>query len=618
MAIFERCGRWLCRGLTGLTVLWLAGSASAALELREALRIPLERGQSAQKVSLPDVWAQAVPPRSGAWRYRIELPRRAWQFEPALFIPKAANSFDVRVNGERVVLVGGTSHPYPEYGNEPQLIQIPLPLLDQRDAILEIDVYGERHRGAGLSEVMFGERAELEPRYSAAVWSGVRVPWMIATSCLLMGSLALLVWWRNRDYALGLFAAGSLAWGVRATFLLIHAPLLSPALWQYLYFVLHSLYLCPLALFILHVIGVHSRQLRRGIMAYLWLTFVVCAAAVMTEELVIRTYWLIGAIAIALSVSGLAVVQAWRQRGEEAIAVAVVSALSAGAGLRDWWVIQYQDAGFSALTWQRYVALAYMMMQVWILAVRYARTTAELGNMNQMLEGRVAEREAEIARLYRQERERERNAAAQEERTRIMREMHDGVGGRLAAAVAVAGRSGVPDEVRNAIQESLTELRLALDVSGSAIEDLNTALATLRHRIEPTLRAAGYQLRWNVEALSDEQDSPSPSMALHVLRIVQEAIANAMKHSGGNQIGVEARRDVAGRRLVIAVRNNGRGFNAAPPVPGTPDRVGRGLANMHYRAQALGGRLRIDSLVEGTTVQLELPLPGATHPIQPD
>jgi signal transduction histidine kinase len=83
---------------------------------------------------------------------------------------------------------------------------------------------------------------------------------------------------------------------------------------------------------------------------------------------------------------------------------------------------------------------------------------------------------------------------------------------------------------------------------------------------------------------------------------IAEALANTLKHSRADHLGVELREN--GEHLIVRVRDDGTGFDA-------PGARGTGLANLRDRIAAVGGALQIDtSPGAGTTVVAEFPLPG--------
>ena len=86
---------------------------------------------------------------------------------------------------------------------------------------------------------------------------------------------------------------------------------------------------------------------------------------------------------------------------------------------------------------------------------------------------------------------------------------------------------------------------------------------------------------------------------LHILRILQEAFTNVVKHAGATSIQVETGLDPEGKHVYIQVRDNGTGFSG--------ERIGRGIASMRDRAKIIGARLDIQPSAAGTTVNLLLP-----------
>jgi len=91
--------------------------------------------------------------------------------------------------------------------------------------------------------------------------------------------------------------------------------------------------------------------------------------------------------------------------------------------------------------------------------------------------------------------------------------------------------------------------------------------------------------------------------SLQVLRILQEALTNIVKHAGARVIRIETAADAAEVRVIV--RDDGHGF---APASGAADALtGRGLVNMARRAEQLRGRVDVSSDATGTTVTLHLP-----------
>src|SRR5690606_33175848 len=141
-------------------------------------------------------------------------------------------------------------------------------------------------------------------------------------------------------------------------------------------------------------------------------------------------------------------------------------------------------------------------------------------------------------------------------------------------------------------------LRLVIHSLDIQDRELPAALAGLRERLERQLKRMGVTLDWSMARLP-EIAGVTPSQALNVLRILQEAITNAIKHGQATRISVQGSDDDG--HACIEVENNGL------PFPRNPDRCGTGLNNMRRRIRALDGRIEIEPLEQGTRLTLWLP-----------
>lgn len=221
--------------------------------------------------------------------------------------------------------------------------------------------------------------------------------------------------------------------------------------------------------------------------------------------------------------------------------------------------------------------------------------------MNAELEERVRQKQRELERNFEKLQALSRDAAVADERQRIMTDMHDGIGAHLISALSLAESEGAsPREIAAVLRECIDDLRLTIDSLGPADNELLPALGNFRYRIEGRLRTVGIELVWKV---SDLPELPylSPRNLLHILRILQEAFTNVLKHAQATRIVVETGLELSQRQVFIRVSDNGKGLTAT-------EFDGRGMGNMTRRAAAFGGELRVASTGEGTTMQLLLPI----------
>jgi signal transduction histidine kinase len=204
-------------------------------------------------------------------------------------------------------------------------------------------------------------------------------------------------------------------------------------------------------------------------------------------------------------------------------------------------------------------------------------------------------------------------AAADAERSRWARELHDetlqALGGLRVLLASTVGRGDVEsrdDAMRQAIEDIELEIGnlrgIISDLRPSLLDDLGLvpALEALLDR----RRDAGLDVSSEISlpAGSDRSAALSPELETTVYRLVQESLTNVVKHADATTIHIRIVADEG--RLVIEVKDDGRGFD---PEART---TGFGLAGMRERIYLAGGELEITPAEPGTTVRCTLPVPA--------
>ncbi len=194
-------------------------------------------------------------------------------------------------------------------------------------------------------------------------------------------------------------------------------------------------------------------------------------------------------------------------------------------------------------------------------------------------------------------------AGEERERQRVARDLHDGLGGTLSGikikldGLLRNGSAAVLNEIIGQLEGSIVELRRiarnmmpgSLIRSGLeiAIRDLCASIASDHTEVE--FQANGIQ-----------QDIPMGTQ-VHIYRIVQELLANALKHGHASKVMVQCVQD--GKTFLITVEDNGRGFN----THSVTNLKGIGLNNIKNRVKYLHGNLDIESAPnDGTSINIEL------------
>ena len=214
--------------------------------------------------------------------------------------------------------------------------------------------------------------------------------------------------------------------------------------------------------------------------------------------------------------------------------------------------------------------------------------------------------------------ERSRELALVEERTRLARDLHDAVTQKLfslrltadAAATLIAtdpGRAAAElARVQRLAREASAELRAVLaELRPPALSE--DGLAAALHKHVETLRRAHHvaltlEARTTCAIPTDVEDT--------IFRVAQEALHNALRHAAPAVITVTL--ETCGDAVVLEVRDDGRGFDAAAGESAAVRRLG--LASMRERAERLGGTLVVSSAAGvGTLVRIEVPLRPAVQ-----
>lgn len=231
------------------------------------------------------------------------------------------------------------------------------------------------------------------------------------------------------------------------------------------------------------------------------------------------------------------------------------------------------------------------------ILARAAQLSAELDQKRTEVE--LLEQKFELtARLQEERLLRERDRSRMEERLRLVRDMHDGFGSQLASARILAeSREMGQRELAGTLDECLADLHLLVDVLGSEEASLPDAMADYRFRIQRRLENLPLKVTWDVD-IEDAPPMPSKRI-LEIMRIVQEALNNALRHARARRIRIEGACGPAGD-LVIRVVDDGVGI--PPDVAG-----GRGIGNMRHRARGIGARLEFIPADPGTIVSLNVP-----------
>jgi PAS domain S-box-containing protein len=194
----------------------------------------------------------------------------------------------------------------------------------------------------------------------------------------------------------------------------------------------------------------------------------------------------------------------------------------------------------------------------------------------------------------------------EQERSRIAKDLHDGLGQLLNAIKMNIDLLGIRDQKMNTLSELVDDaiqesVRISENLLPAKLKDFNLATC-LRSLCATVSRTSGVPVSF--ECLSDGEEDIEQNQKINLYRIAQEAINNALKHSKANIISVQLNQEEPNVQLMV--EDDGVGFQKHNPYDQS---VHHGLVNMRERAEIMGGKLTIESDADrGTLIIVEAPV----------
>lgn len=566
-------------------------------------------------VSLPD--ASGADPAEIAW-YRFTLPdevRRDVGGDIHLYLPRwqTVGALAVYADGKLIWRTHG-SLVWNSF-NRP----VWLALTEARDAMpphtILIRMASQRGIGGALSTAWAGPAETLGWRNRLRNW--IQADWIIwgSAAFAIIGLFSFAVWCvRRRETTYLIFFATSSAFVLRTMHVGIgDQPPAIPDAW-FGWITVNSLGWTLVGMFFLilrfnnHRMPRFEKGLIAGSIVSAVATLPGLAPPAFATSLAPVIY---GTIMVLISVfSAIGLWLAWRNRLASSMVVAAWFALNLPLALHDSMMVSYR-ANIEGIYYSAYSFVG--LLTIWMVLIfrRYTDSIAAVEAANVKLEQSLAEQARELNASNRRLREFEQQQALMQERQRMMREMHDGMGSSLITALRMVEHGELnADTMAQMLKECIDDLKLSIDSLTITNPDLPALLSTLRFRLEPRLNAAGIKLDWDI---GDVPALPwlDAQSALHILRILQEVLANIIKHTRATRIAFATRVD--DNHVEVVLDDNGGGSFRFAPFDGdapshpaaTPGK--RGLTNIINRARAIGARCVWTASDTGGIFVLSLP-----------
>jgi len=552
-------------------------------------------------VQLPLHWDIAMPGRAGqatldmAFERPPESAGQLW----AVLVPRLGNAWRIEVNGHLLQQAGELDVPNHAWSaKQPARVLIPAALLQSRNT-LTISLRADIGRRAGLSRISVGPAQAMRAPWTWQQWIRVHVPQAASVLSFLVAGLALLLWWQQRENLYAAAAVGELAWGLRLADSWWEASPLGWPIWGLVVLVLFWIWSAAIYLMVRAVWDEARPRLEQmGVatvilagppaFALAWWLQLSTPVVVWMLMSMVGWWWLVLRLGV----------DAWREpRWDRWLLVGALTGCMV-ALTRDIYAGRASALLFEEPAWSKFAAVGFAILVLLIVSMRFQRTREALVQLNRSIQQRIEQRERELHEQHLRVTQLESEKAMTAERARILRDMHDGAGANLIAAIRlVESGTASRSELLQTLGESLDQLRLSVDAMGIPAGDINALLANLRFRLDRRIRAAGLKLVWRADALPTLPWCGSSCMR-HIQFILMEAISNAMQHAQATTLTVTAITDDDGA-IVIALSDDGRGLDGER---------GNGLRSMQERAALIQATLTLEPVHPGLGIRLRLPV----------
>ena len=624
--------RQLCLGVICLALWHPAAQAQAPLHITSAETLLMHAHGYApppyqaraedlpgswQTVTLPHALTRELLPEANngdaealptlvTW-YRLSVPRMKPSVHPRyLYIPRWKTDGQLAIYSNSRLIYQSHANILWNGWNIPLWIALDDTADSVAPSVILLRVESPRDSGGGISSVWLGDSDNLSWRYRLRYLIQVQLPSASSAAFLAVGLFSLFVWFRLRaetEYLL-LFCI-SVASFLRTLHFCVGDNKLAISDAWFTWVTINALYWMVL---ITHLFlnDLHGRPKR-------WLNHLVVGITLGIGLLslpmladFLNAYALSPLAYIALLVMGSLVAgvgffQSRRARSRDGILLSSWALVGMLLGGHDW-LMQNNYIDIENIYMGPFSNIAAFLLFMHIIFRRYLAANAEVKQVNASLQLRLQEREDALLLSHQRLRDIAHRQTLSDERQRLMQDMHDGMGSSLRTALLAVEKGQIDARmVADVLKDCIDDLKLAIDSMEPVQADLLLLLATLRFRLGPRLESAGMVLRWEIENVPP-LDWLDPRNALHILRILQEAFTNILKHTSATEIRVMT--GVENACVVVKIIDNGAGFSLAQGMRN----AGKGLGNQRRRAESIGADIRWTSSQAGTCLALHLPI----------
>jgi signal transduction histidine kinase len=540
---------------------------------------------------------------------RFKLDKPADNIPHSLYFYRYNLSIDVYFNGQRI---GGDSYRPNRQTvawNHPRIVDIQNANWQDTGNEVHVHFVGS-YFGGTFGPMLFGPQAQLQELYEVRSFRQIRVNEWLQASGILVTLLAMSLWiMRRHDPVYLLFSALTASWLVLQTHMVVYYNLIEYRYWLPLVHIAIDLFILFMFLFLTRFARMPSPRSERALLC--WTTL-----AVLWHIFAPVTVWWMGAYTVhgignlfMLTLLARIGVRAVRDRDLLSVIIGITVIIQFTLAVHDWLLIMTGDME----DWESAMYLSQFAFPLLLLVFtigllnRFVSALNTAEELNRTLERKVEASRKMIEASFAEQRALELSRAAEEERVKIYRDLHDDVGSKLLSIVH-AGRDHKLGELA---RTALRSLREAVSRANSPQQNLAEFLAALREESKLRLEGTGHQVDWlqadELPALILESEQ-----VYNLNRICREIVSNVIRHAQATHISIQV--EVTENSWQLCFVDNGIGMQSEATM-------GNGLRHIKERAAAINCSVEWNNHPErGMQTCLQLPIEhshsAATLPIE--
>lgn len=596
---------WLAIGLLFSGWVQAANQQDATTEVKQALM----KGLGPEKVvNLPHTMASTdFEPKGSLVRYTLRFNLATLPDEAlGIYVAKMSLAGSVSVNGQFFGACERGQLKEVRCLHRPYLFKVPVAMLKTGANELQFEIYADARQFNGLSGVVIGPVEALDSLfYLWRYW--IQVDLMAGLSWLsgVLGVMALAVGIVLRKDSVYLwFGLTSLVNAVATASFFMSRPMMDEDVFSWLIFVSRFASGHLLILMFFSFFEKLKPRLYWAVLAYVVFSAALIGLSDNNRTLVTVLY--LPLLVSVLSMPALMAYWSWKTPQISHLFATLMMGLITVASSFDW----LRFTGESAFTGLYLIPYAYsgtLFLFGGMLLLLLVTALIRSQNQSVELEMRVEERTAELNAVHDRLLYSEIERTKTQERQHMLQDMHDGFGSQLVIAKMMVEQNQMSQSgLGRLLEESIADLYLLVDTLGNSDNYLPNALVDFRFRTQQRLMGSAIKLHWNLQV--DHAPEVAPNVVLQILRLVQEALNNALKHAKATNIYLDFTYDEVVAELTVSVADDGVGL-------GENMLFGRGQTNMMARARATGGKfsvsnshMTLSTTHPGTRVKLVVPL----------